>query len=204
MLVCGILPGPVFLGVAIIQGLTRQGFDLTRHPISLLSLGDLGWLQITNFIVSGLLVVTYAVGMRRVLDGGPAGTWGPLLIGVYGVGMIAAGIFRPDAAYGFPPGSPAGVPSTMTWHSTLHGLSFLVVVLSLVGACAVFARRFAALRRPGWVAYCVTTAAFALVLAVLGSATAAGLLLLVAAAIMFTWLAVVAVRLLLETKPVGS
>ena len=33
--------------------------------MSLLSLGDLGWIQITNFVVSGLLLVAFGVGVAR-------------------------------------------------------------------------------------------------------------------------------------------
>jgi hypothetical protein len=53
LLACGVLAGPVFVVTAGIQVLTRGGFDLGHHPISLLSLGDLGWIQIANFIVAG-------------------------------------------------------------------------------------------------------------------------------------------------------
>jgi hypothetical protein len=47
----------------------------------LLSLGDLGWIQIANFVVTGALFVACAVGLRRVLHPGRAGTWGPRLVG---------------------------------------------------------------------------------------------------------------------------
>ncbi len=43
LLACGIVAGPLFLAVILVQAFTREGFDLGRHPISLLSLGDLGW-----------------------------------------------------------------------------------------------------------------------------------------------------------------
>ena len=42
LLACGIAAGPLFLVVWAIQAFTRDGFDPARHPISLLSLGDLG------------------------------------------------------------------------------------------------------------------------------------------------------------------
>ena len=60
----------------LVQAFTREGFDLRRHPLSLLSLGELGWIQIGNFVVAGLLVVAFAVGLRRVLHPGRGGTWG--------------------------------------------------------------------------------------------------------------------------------
>ena len=95
LLACGVLLGPLFYLVVLIQMFTRPGFDIRQHPLSLLSLGDAGWIQITNFIVTGLLAILCAFGMRRLLRGGPGGTWGPLLIGTYGLGMIIAGLFSP-------------------------------------------------------------------------------------------------------------
>ena len=38
-------------------------------PASVLGNGDLGWVQIANFLVTGLLVIGAAVGMRRALLG---------------------------------------------------------------------------------------------------------------------------------------
>jgi Protein of unknown function (DUF998) len=73
LLACGVVAGPLFVAVGLLQMLTREGFDPTRHPLSLLSLGDLGWVQITNFVLNGLLFVAAAVGMRRVLRPGRAG-----------------------------------------------------------------------------------------------------------------------------------
>src|SRR6266699_2692940 len=87
LLACGIASGPLFYIVAVVQMFTRSGFDIRHHAISLLSLGDLGWIQIANFIVTGVLAVMCAVGLRRLLHPGRGGTWGPLLIGIYGVGM---------------------------------------------------------------------------------------------------------------------
>ena len=79
LLDCGIVAGPVFATTVAIQVLTRDGYDLTQHPISMLSLGELGWIQIVNFVLAGLLSIAFAVGMRRVLHSGRAGTWGPVL-----------------------------------------------------------------------------------------------------------------------------
>src|SRR3989441_5108147 len=105
LLACGAVAGPLYLVVGLAQAFTRPGFDLTRHPLSLLSNGDLGWIQITNFLLSGLLVVAGAVGMRQALASGRGRTWGPLLVGVYGLGLIGAAFFVADPAQGFPPGT---------------------------------------------------------------------------------------------------
>lgn len=74
LLTCGIVAGPVFVLVAGAQILTRDGFDLRRHAISMLSLGDLGWIQMTTFVLTGLLTVACAVGMRGALRSGRGGS----------------------------------------------------------------------------------------------------------------------------------
>src|SRR6266498_3181897 len=95
LLACGVAAGPLYVLLGLVQALTREGFDLRRHELSLLANGELGWIQIANLVVSGLLVVVAAVGMRRVLRPGRGGTWGPRLVGGYGVGLIAAGVLWP-------------------------------------------------------------------------------------------------------------
>ena len=65
LLACGVVAGPVYVGVGLIQMLVRDGFDIRRHALSLLSNGDLGWIQVANFLVTGLLVIVGAAGMRR-------------------------------------------------------------------------------------------------------------------------------------------
>lgn len=77
LLTAGIVAGPLFLALWVLQAFIRDGFDPGRHPISLLSLGHLGWIQIANFVVTGALFVACAVGLRRVLHPGPGGTWDP-------------------------------------------------------------------------------------------------------------------------------
>jgi hypothetical protein len=69
---CGVVAGPLFLTVSLAQAFTRHGYDLNHHPISLLSLGELGWVQIANFVGCGTLLVACAVGLRRALYPGGA------------------------------------------------------------------------------------------------------------------------------------
>src|SRR5215216_1231843 len=114
LLTCGVIASPLFVIAVLVQELTRAGFDPKRHPLSLLSLGDLGWIQVSNFIVAGALVLASAVGIRRTLAGDRAGTWGPILIGTYGVGLIWGGVFSADPAFGFPIGTPDGAPDQIS------------------------------------------------------------------------------------------
>lgn len=45
MLGYGVIAGPVYVLAVGIQAFTRDGFDIGRHAASLLSNGDLGWIQ---------------------------------------------------------------------------------------------------------------------------------------------------------------
>jgi len=155
LLTAGAIGGPIYLVVGLAQALTRSGFDITRHALSLLSNGNLGWIQVTNFLVSGLLVIAGAVGMRRALEGKDK-TLGTLLIGVYGLSLIGAGIFKADPAMGFPIGTPEGA-TTMSTHGLLHFMTGGIGFLALIAACFVFARRFASLGQKGWAAYSTIT-----------------------------------------------
>lgn len=145
LLACGVVAGPLFVLVAGFQVTTRDGFDLRRHPLSLLSLGDMGWVQISNFIVAGLLSLAFAVGMWRVLHPGRAGTWGPLLVGMFGLGLVIGGIFLTDPDLGFPPGVPA--VDEPSWHGIVHNIGPGVAFDALIVACFVLTRRFVGLSR---------------------------------------------------------
>ena len=86
LLLCGVVAGPLYVVAGVFQ-VPRVGFDPTRHRISLMSNGDLGWIQIANFLVTGLLVIACSVGMRRSASrrgrnvGAVAG--GPLWVGAH-------------------------------------------------------------------------------------------------------------------------
>ncbi|GAA3105841.1 DUF998 domain-containing protein [Nonomuraea salmonea] len=150
LLMCGTLAGPLYIVVVLLQMLTRDGFDISRYPASMLSNGDQGWIQIANFAVSGLLFVAGAVGLHRAHD--PAsrgGIWGPRLVGVFGAGMVAAAFFSADPADGFPPGTPLGTPTSMSTQGMVHLLVSGVAFLALVAACFAFGRHFAATQRRG-------------------------------------------------------
>lgn len=142
LLLCAAAAAPLWAVVSLAQAATREGFDLTRHPLSALSNGDLGWLQIINFLVAGVLTVVGASGLRRALDARPGGRWAPRLIRISGVGLIAAGIFVMDPGDGFPVGTPAGMPTVLTWHSYGHMAAGTVAFATLIAACYVLGRHF--------------------------------------------------------------
>lgn len=187
----GILAGPFFVVVALAQALTREGFDLTRHAWSLLSNGHLGWIQITNFVLTGLMVLSAAIGLARAV---PQSPWTARLVAVYGAGMIAAGALRADPALGFPAGTPDG-PGTVTWHGLGHliagGIGFLCVIAATFTLARHLPRGFAAYTRASGVAFLAGFAGIAS-----GSSAPWFTLGFVAAVIIiWAWLTVVSIRL---------
>ena len=144
LLACGALGGFGFIAVFLIAGAIRPHYDPLYQPVSALSLSGGGWVQIANFVVTGLLMLACALGLRRALFSGRGATWGPILISIYGLGLVSAGVFVTDPGFGYPPGAPSAVPATASLHGTLHTLVSLVVFVSVSIACFVFARRFSA------------------------------------------------------------
>jgi len=205
LLTCGVIAGPLYLIVSLLQVFTREGFDFTRHSWSLLSNGDLGWIQIANFFLAGILTIACAMGMRRALISGRGHTWGPLLIALYGVGLIGASIFVADPMNGFPVGTPLGNPVSVSTSGLMHLVSGSIGFLGLIAACFVFASRFKSLNELGWAKYSITTGVIFL-LAFLGVASGAqqngGILVFVtlsftlAVILGWTWISIVSARLI--------
>ena len=146
----GPLAGAVYLGSGLVQALTREGFDLARHDLSLLANGPLGWIQVTTLVLAGLMAVAAAVGVSRALRGGPGATWGAGLLAGYGLALVAAGAFVADPMDGFPVGTPAGPPAELSTAGLVHMAAGGIGFACLVAATFVLARRFAAESRRGW------------------------------------------------------
>lgn len=142
LLLAGTVAGPLFAVVAAAQALLREGFDPLRHAVSQLTLGTGGWVQSASFVLTGLLTIACAAGLRTVLRGGRGRTWVPILVGVQGAGFVAAAAFPADPGNGFPPGTSGTTTVTTTGmlHLTCAGIAFL----ALIAACFVLAGRFSA------------------------------------------------------------
>jgi hypothetical protein len=193
LLTGGVLAGPIYILIGIAQILTREGFDITRHPLSMMSLGDLGWIQIANFIVTGLLVIAGAIGLRRLAAADKRLRRGALLLGIFGLGVFGGGLFVTDPALGFPPGTPDTYPETMSWHGLLHFIFGQIGFLALIIASFVYARYFATSGLRGWAMFSALTGALFLCAIISTVATAGGdaslwALLALYAAVLLAWI----------------
>jgi hypothetical membrane protein len=199
----GVLVGPLYLVTGLVQAFMRPGFDLSKHSLSQLAIGDFGWIQSTNLLVSGLLVLGAAAAIRQVFAEGRGRTWGPVLLSVYGLGMIGAAFFQADPALGFPPGTPSD-QAEISWHGGLHFLCAGLGFLGLVASSIILGRRGLASGQPLWGAYSIATGV-AFLIAFIGGGFVAGasgnptlavLSIWIAVVLAWAWLSITCLRLL--------
>jgi Protein of unknown function (DUF998) len=202
LLVCGVLAGPLFIVVFLIEGAVTPDYHPLRHPLSSLALGPFGWTQTANFVIAGLLTLAFAVGLMRLP--GVCLKVGAILVGVWGVGLLGAGTFVTDPVSGYPPGTPP-LPVEATTSGTLHDLFSVAAFFALAAACFVLAGG-AGWR---WTIYSVLSgAAFlgAFFVAGIGFgqtepyAEVAGLWQRISVLIGWAWLTMLALRLLLRER----
>jgi hypothetical protein len=158
LLRCGVAAGPLFVGVFVIEGIRRADYKSLRHPVSGLSLGPGGWVQVASFMTTGAFYVAGAVGLLRA-PSARANTWlGPALVGAAGVGLLGSAIFATDPVNGYPPEpleSPPGNGTSMT----RHGIASIPIVAGLPAAALAYAWRFHQAGAHRWAWYSVGSAA---------------------------------------------
>lgn len=128
----------IFVLTFTIDGATRSGYHPARHPVSALALGRRGWVQTTNFILCGSLVTLAAVAVPPTADS----ILLALLIGGFGLALIASGVFPMDPMRGYPPGTPDKTPTSFSRRHQLHDGAGAAVfgampLLAFVGAWAL-------------------------------------------------------------------
>ncbi|GAA5148922.1 hypothetical protein GCM10025768_11360 [Microbacterium pseudoresistens] len=181
MLGWGAVAGPFYLVFGVILALTRQGFDLSRHALSLLTLGEAGWLQTVNFILTGIMVIVAGWGLRRAIDG--RGRSAGTLVIVAGAAIALAGIFRPDPAGGFPAGAASGMSVGGVIHLALGAVEFI----ALGAAAIMLARCFAARGERSHAAWSRILGVVIVIAFLAGAALSSG-----AVGIALLWIAVIA------------
>jgi hypothetical protein len=136
------MAGPVLFG-AILVVLTAVQYDfmveIGWQPLedpanawpSGLALGPYGWMQVLNFVVSGLLLMFLAVGLHLGVDGRDSRI-GPILLFVAGAAM-ALMAFETD---------PILREGPRTLHGWIHDLAFALFVLALLPSFFFLWRRF--------------------------------------------------------------
>ena len=105
------------------------------HPASARARGPRGGIQPATSIVGGRATTAAAA---------PPGdaTGGPLLAiatGVFGLALVASGVFPMDPMRGYPPGTPDGTPEDLSSRHHLHDQAGMAVFTSLPAAAFIAA-----------------------------------------------------------------
>jgi hypothetical protein len=139
----GLVAGPFYMAVSLVQVFVRDGFDLRRHALSHLANGPGGWVQTANFALTGVMVIVTAIGFLRALR--PTSRATSVFLAAFGVSMIVAAVYPADPVDGFPIGTPTGVPTMISGTGLIHfiagGLGFTCLAISCFLAARALARR---------------------------------------------------------------
>lgn len=137
--------------VVLTQAFTRDGFDGRKHAGSMLTLGEYGWIQSANFVITGVLVILGAAGLRQI------SRKSAILLTIFGLGTAAGGVFLPDPALGFPTGAPES--TTISWHATAHFAAGGIGFLAFIACCVVLGNHFRRTADARWAAASYATGA---------------------------------------------
>lgn len=127
--------GPVMFTLSfMINGFLRPNYNPVQRYVSELSIGSQGWIQITSFMLLGICIMLFALGLKVSIPTGRASRWAPILFMIIAICYFLSGPFVTD---------PMSMFTTQkTLHGTLHGI-FGAIVFSLSTAnCFVLWRRF--------------------------------------------------------------
>jgi hypothetical protein len=161
---CGVVAGPVFVGVFTALGGRRAGYDWRRHAVSSLAVGCEGRSQRANFMLVGALYCVAGRGLARSSSRVVGPVVVPALIFGAGVGLIGSGLFVTDAVAGFPPeAAQAGAFDAMaevapTRTGQLHNLCAIPVFAGVPTAALVAAGSAVRRREYRWAACCAGSA----------------------------------------------
>lgn len=197
LLACGPAGSVLFVGSFLIQGATRDGYDPAREFVSTLSLGHGGWIMIVTFLLTGILMAAFAVGLSRSMWSGRGSVWIPRLIGCFAAGIFFAGVFTVDPSASYPPGaheraSPSG-------HAAGHGLSAELLFYSVIAAAVLYALRFRQQKRTLWAIYTAANTLVAL-WAIGARPETIGITQRIGLIALFSWVAAIAVGTLVRAQ----
>jgi hypothetical protein len=141
LLTFGPIGSLLFIIVFLIEGVLRNDYSSLLFPISSLAIGEWGWIQICNFIISGSFIIVFAFGLHQTLSPSKDSLWISGLIATVGFGLIGAGIFSTDPLFGYPATAPLAF-AQYTTHGHLHNFFSIFVFVCLPSVCFRFRKRF--------------------------------------------------------------
>jgi hypothetical protein len=195
LLGAGLVAAPLFITVFLIEGFARPGYSAVRLPVSSLALAPRGWIQQTNFVATGALMLVLAIGVLQ----SAVSVWGGSMLVVYAIGLIGAGVFVTGPVGGYT-GRGADDTAVHDPARAVHLVFSLLVFTALPAACFTVAGGLAPFGLAGWAGYSVLTGILVLVGIVLAGvpplSAILGLVQRLTIAVGWSWIFVFALLLL--------
>jgi hypothetical protein len=193
--VAGLAAGPLFVisvgwnSWASIDFLHRLGWAFlgggqVPWPSSL-ARGPYGWVQVATFVITGLLVVVFAVAVGQQLPRRRASNLAVVFLGLLGVALVLAA-FRVDTAM-----LRGGNPDS--WHGWIHEIAFLLIIAA--GLLAPPTTALAVHGEPSWQPIGAVSLAATTILVVSLSMPWGNAPFLIAILTLFGWIAALAAHL---------
>jgi Protein of unknown function (DUF998) len=142
----GIIGPILFVLVFTLDGFLQPGYSTLTQMVSWLALRSNGWIQNSNFLVFGLLLILFAIGFFQRMRSVISSKWllaSTLLLLISGTGWANEYFAVSDA-----PGT-----THATFHGIMHVVGFLVIFLSLMVVFFIIGRQLLKIsvwRKYGW------------------------------------------------------
>jgi hypothetical membrane protein len=115
----------LMLALWTVASLMRPGYDQLTQYGSELGTGPNAVIMNTNFVLTGLLIAAFAVGLFKSIHGGRWTQIGSMLLLVFGAGEVAGGLFPCD------PGCPIAAQSvSQLAHNVDAVIAFVSIALA--------------------------------------------------------------------------
>jgi len=114
---CGIIAPILFTFLVIVASFLRTDYNQIYNFVSDLGVGPYSIIQNVNFVIFGLLVIVFSLGLRSGLSVSQgralkAGIW---FVTIFGLGVLFAGVFPEDYLSGVP-------------HNLVSATAFLTII----------------------------------------------------------------------------
>ena len=127
--------GPLLFTLSFtVNGFLRPEYNPVQRYVSELSIGPQGWIQIASFMLLGVSLMLFALGLKEAFPTGKASRSAPILFMIIATCYFLSGPFVTDpmAMFG----------NQQTFHGTLHGIFGAIVFTLSAVCCFVLWRRF--------------------------------------------------------------
>ncbi len=130
----GIIAPILFVIIFTVEGLFRENYSAMTNFISELSLGNRGWIQITNFLLFGFLFFVFSLGLLLKFQKRKLSSTGPILFLIIASSYFISGLFVTDPETIF--------TNQKSIHGIIHGVFGGVVFLLMPISSWIFLKLF--------------------------------------------------------------